>query len=162
MLAGYVRVTVMVSPGVRPVTFQDMNPNGNSTPAGLPAVGRLASETASYTVTLPGSLVSNWNLDEETTIDFLMAATDATPKPRSASKDSTEDNQQEAPRPGSRDEGDEDGEKPPIDLTLEVTDSYGSTARVPVSRYGPIRRPLKISILRRSPARSRPTSPASR
>ncbi len=107
---------------------------------------------ASYTVTLPGSLASNWNLDEGTTIDFLMAATDATPQPRTAPNDSTEDNETDAPRSGNRDEDqgkEEEDEKPPIDLTLEVTDAHGSIARVPVSRYGPIRRPLKISILRR-------------
>ena len=46
MLAGYVRVTVIVSPGVRPVTFQDMNPKGNATPEGLVAFVKLASEIA--------------------------------------------------------------------------------------------------------------------
>ena len=38
---------------------------------------------------------------------------------------------------------------PPIDLTIEVVDAAGVTARLPLSRYGTIRRPLETHILRR-------------
>jgi hypothetical protein len=43
----------------------------------------------------------------------------------------------------------EDEEKPPVDLSVEVVDVAGARASVPLSRYGAIRRPLEMSILRR-------------
>ena len=44
--------------------------------------------------------------------------------------------------------GVDDG-KPPLDLTVEVEDAAGRVARVPLSDYGPLRRPLEIHISRR-------------
>lgn len=51
-------VTVILCPGVRFVTVQEKNPNGNVTLAGLPAVGRAASETAARLPNNP-TLVEN-------------------------------------------------------------------------------------------------------
>lgn len=105
---------------------------------------------ASYTVELPDSLATEWNLGPNTTLDFLLAATNTTPDPRKAAKDSTEDQEERPDRPARpKRGGGEDEDKPTIDLSVEVSDAAGVTARVPLSRYGPIRRPLEISILRR-------------
>src|SRR5690606_13698241 len=38
---------------------------------------------------------------------------------------------------------------PPMDLTVEVVDAAGRSARVALGRYGPIRRPLETWVLRR-------------
>lgn len=45
---------------------------------------------------------------------------------------------------------DDDAPKPPVDLSIEVIDAAGVSARLPVSRYGVLRRPLETHILRRS------------
>jgi hypothetical protein len=44
---------------------------------------------------------------------------------------------------------DEDEEDPPIDLGVEVEDASGRTARVTLSDYGAIRRPLETYVMRR-------------
>ena len=43
----------------------------------------------------------------------------------------------------------DDEEDPPIDLSVEVEDARGRTARIRLGDYGPIRRPLVTHILRR-------------
>ena len=110
---------------------------------------RLATP-ASYTVTLPESLAAAWNLSSTTSLRFLLAPTDATPGPRGSVRDSSQTRDRD--RSGARNRRatqDEDEEKPPIDLTVEVTDADGVVARLPLSDFGAIRRPLTISILRR-------------
>ncbi len=103
---------------------------------------------ASYTISLPDSLARAWSLGRNTTLDLLLAATNDMPKPRKARADTIE-SEDEQPSEESRRGKDDEDDKPPIDLTVEVEDLRGRTARVRLGRYGPIRRPLKISILRR-------------
>ncbi|HSJ14444.1 MAG TPA: hypothetical protein VK939_08510, partial [Longimicrobiales bacterium] len=43
-----------------------------------------------------------------------------------------------------------DEPKPPVDLSVELVDAQGERASVPLSRYGAIRRPLEMRILRRA------------
>ena len=42
-----------------------------------------------------------------------------------------------------------EGVKEPIDVSIEIRDSKGHSAKVALSGYGPIRRPLEIHVLRR-------------
>jgi hypothetical protein len=37
----------------------------------------------------------------------------------------------------------------PIDLSVEVVDANGVAARIPLSRYGPVRRPIELQVYRR-------------
>jgi dienelactone hydrolase len=104
---------------------------------------------ASYTLELPASLARDWNLDENATLDFLLAPTKDTPKPRSAGRDSSDAGGQERESNRRRDRQTDDEEKPPIDLSIELVDANGVSASVRLGRYGPVRRPLEISILRR-------------
>ena len=48
-------------------------------------------------------------------------------------------------------EGSDSGETddPPVDLSIEITDVSGETARVTLSDYGAIRRPLETYVMRR-------------
>ena len=109
---------------------------------------------ASYTIQLPATLATDWNLTERTTLDFLLAPTKDKPSPRKPARDSTSaesantGNRDRPSRDSDKDEDDEDDTEP-IDLTVVATDADGITASVPLSRYGPIRKPLEISILRR-------------
>jgi dienelactone hydrolase len=106
---------------------------------------------ASYTLTLPAE-AATWRLPADGALQFLLMPTDVMPGPRQAAKDSTaadsaKSNRERPREDRSRDKKDE--EKPQIDLSIEVEDAAGVTAKVALSRYGAIRRPLESYILRR-------------
>ena len=103
---------------------------------------------ASYTITLPDTLAQAWELDGGWTLDLLLAPTDEMPEPR---RPEGADSAGEKTSRGKKDKGrQESGARDaPIDLSIELTDAAGATARLPLSRYGPIRRPLETHILRR-------------
>ena len=106
---------------------------------------------ASYTLQLPDTLARAWRVDGTTTLDFLLMPTAAMPGPRKPPVDTTKQDSAAAASPAKRrDRGNNDeDEKPPIDLSVEVADAAGNVARVPLSRYGPIRRPLETHVYRR-------------
>jgi hypothetical protein len=105
---------------------------------------------ASYTVTLPANSPLRSATDDGA-LQFLLMPTEVMPGPRAAPTDTTKADSTAAKpaRPGSPPKKDEDEEKPPIDLSVEVEDANGVTAKVALSRYGAIRRPLESYILRR-------------
>ncbi len=110
------------------------------------------ADPLSYTVLLPADLATEWKLSESTTLDFLLAPTRDKPAPRKPARDSTANDfsahgPNDSGRDSDEDENDEDDE--PTDLSIAVADSRGETACLPLSQYGPIRKPLEISILRR-------------
>lgn len=108
---------------------------------------------AAFTVTLPDGYARGAQLSAGSSLQFLLMPTDDTPAPRAAATDTlaaartdpreAESEDDEAP------ESEADEEKPPIDLSIEIVDDAGATARLPLSRYGAIRRPLETWILRR-------------
>ena len=111
---------------------------------------------ASYTVTLPRSLAREWRLDENSTLDFLLAPTKAKPGPRKSARDTTAQNSdstqgRDAAVAGRDDEEDDEEDKQRIDLSVELEDAAGQLARVALSRYGPVRKPLEMRIRRRQP-----------
>jgi hypothetical protein len=109
---------------------------------------------ARYRVELPVRLASEWGIRSGHSISFGLTATPGMPGPR------------EDPDGGSRDEGGagegqgsggrgsgsrggEDDGPPPVDLSVEIEDAGGRRAKVTLSDYGPIRRPMDITIWRR-------------
>jgi hypothetical protein len=108
---------------------------------------------ASYTVTLPAGLAAGWGLNEGSSLQFLLMPTETMPSPRRSAADSTAQDstaRRDRPRmPARRGDDDEDAPLPPVDLSIELTDAAGTSARVPLSEYGAIRRPLESYILRR-------------
>ncbi len=110
---------------------------------------------ARFTITLPEGLAPEWRLGPETTLDFMLGATNDMPGPRkdpAADTIKKEDASQRREDPEGRGGGhrpDDDEEKPPVDLTVEVEDASGQTASVNVRDYGAIRRPLETYVLRR-------------
>ena len=108
---------------------------------------------ARYVITLPEALPARWGLGERTSLELSLAATDRTPGPRRAPEADSARGEGGggggAGRGPDREDDDEDQEKPPLDLTIEVEDGSGRTARVPLSSYGPVRRPLEARVLRR-------------
>ena len=112
-------------------------------------------EPASYTVELPDTLARAWHVTNDGALSLQLAATNDVPKPRAAPKGS-----RPAAAAGKRPKASggksaADSVKPPIDLTIELRDASGTVARLPLSRYGPIRRPLETHILRRGDRESR-------
>ncbi len=102
-----------------------------------------------YTLTLPARLPFARPLNGQVTLDFLVAPTNQVPPPRRATGDSTSQSRGEDRAGRDRGRHDRDEKKPPIDLTVEIQDAEGNTARLPASRYAALRRPLEIRILRR-------------
>ncbi len=103
---------------------------------------------ARYTVGLPEGLAGEWRVAEGTTLDFMLGATRAEPKPRRDPAADTTKRAEMERRP--RDRENEDEEKPPLDLSVQVEDASGRTASLDLRDYGPIRRPLETHVLRRA------------
>jgi len=115
---------------------------GDTTRHGPPAVYELALE--------PG-MASSVGVGADWSVDLHLAATDRLPAPR---RDPTpeEDRPEEEAEPDEEEagaQGRDDDVLPPVDLSVELEDAAGRTASLPLSDYGPIRRPLEIRILRR-------------
>jgi hypothetical protein len=106
-----------------------------------------------FEVSLPAGFAADHRLDQGSSLDLHLAATEAQPGPRRDPRpedERDEENEAEPTPPTDRgDEEDEDAGPPPVDLTVELEDASGRLSRLPLSRYGPIRRPLEIRILRR-------------
>jgi dienelactone hydrolase len=104
-----------------------------------------------FTVILPEGLGERWALGEGTTLDFLLGATHTVPSPRADPAEATREGTEEPPgrRRSGGSEPDPDQDLPPIDLTIQLEDRRGRVASLPLSRYGPVRRPLETWILRR-------------
>jgi len=109
---------------------------------------------AAYALTLGDSARTAWQVDRASTLVFSLAPTDAKPGPRQPARDTTkakEDSAKKkaAPKPkppapkAARD-------TTPFDVSVEIIDASGHSARVPLSRYGPVRRPLESYVYLRS------------
>jgi dienelactone hydrolase len=112
---------------------------------------------ASYALTIGDSLRTAWRVGTGSALVFSLAATSATPGPRAAAKDTTKKaapgdssgaaKPKPAPKPPPRKPTAADSL--PLELSIEAIDAAGATARVPLSRYGVVRRPIEVTVLRR-------------
>ncbi|WP_419939451.1 alpha/beta hydrolase family protein [Candidatus Palauibacter sp.] len=116
---------------------------------------------ASYTLSLPAGLGSEWGLGGTSRLDLQLGAVEGRPAPR---RPEGEDENQEPSRAGgddeaardgtARGESDRDEDEQPVDLSVVLTDADGESASVRLSDYGPIRRPLETAVRRRNDAES--------
>jgi dienelactone hydrolase len=108
---------------------------------------------ARFTVTLSDSLRSSLRLSEATALVMSVAPTPTIPGKRAAPKDTTKKDtaspRSRTPRPRQKPPP-APKDTAPVDLTVEVEDTDGNRARVPLSAYGVPRRPLETRILRRA------------
>ena len=140
------------------VPFRTANNQQNNSAVWLGWNNRIAGEDttrvgmpASYTITLPDTLAQSWSMGRNASIAFLLAPTDAKPAPRAAPKDTTKRDSTAKPASASR-RPDPKKAKPdstPMDLTVELVDANGVSARLPLSTFGAIRRPLETRVMRR-------------
>jgi hypothetical protein len=117
---------------------------------------------ARYTLELPSGLATSWGLSGTSTLDFMLGPTNSTPGPRKdPSADENEQNDVDDPEDeddedeDDGDDGDDEDEDPDIDLSIEIEDASGQKARVILSEYGAIRRPLETYVMRRADRESR-------
>ncbi|MDE2980619.1 MAG: MFS transporter [Gemmatimonadota bacterium] len=112
-----------------------------------------------FTIVLPTGLSQEWAIGAETTLEMHVGGLDDEPRPRTH-PDADEEGEQgdegdrdRAAAAADRDRREDragDEEKPPLQLTVAAIDADGDTARVSLTDYGPLRRPLTIRVLRRS------------
>lgn len=108
---------------------------------------------ARYVLELPATLAGDWRLWTGSTLDFMLAPTNSVPGPRKAAESDEAEDDEEAEEVSARpDRGsdEEEEEDPDVDLSIEIADASGNTARVTLSRYGAIRRPLETFVMRRA------------
>ena len=107
-----------------------------------------------FALSLPAGLAEEWSAGPETTLEMHVGGLDDEPGPRKHPEDE-EGSEGDADRTAADKEEDrredrpDDEEKPPLDLTVAAIDADGDTARVGLTDYGPLRRPLTIRVLRR-------------
>lgn len=105
-------------------------------------------QPAAYTFLLTDSLRQAWDIGPTSAIVLSLAPTDQTPGPRKAAPDSAA-TRAPSPSPSSSRKKPTARDTLPVDLSIVATDAKGVTARVPLSRYGPVRRPLEMTVYRR-------------
>lgn len=113
-----------------------------------------SGKPASYSLTLGDSLRSAWAVGPETVLEFSLAPTSGQPAPRAAPKDTTK---KTPATPGTRPPKTPTPPKQvptladslPIELSIEVVDAGGVSAKLPISRYGVARRPVEVTVLKR-------------
>jgi predicted dienelactone hydrolase len=107
---------------------------------------------ASVTITISDSLRSAARVDRTGSAVLSLAWLGDTPGPRKAARDSTKKDstaKPAAPRPAAKKKGPAPKDSTPPDLTVEVEDGAGMIARLPLSSFGPVRRPIEVYTLRR-------------
>ena len=111
---------------------------------------------AAFTFSLPAGLADEWSVGPETTLEMHVGALDDEPGPREdpdAEEEGGEEGDRDRSGRDSREDRqggrDDDEEKPPLQLTVAAIDLDGDTARVGLTGYGALRRPLTIRVLRR-------------
>jgi len=132
---------------------------------------------AAYALELPEGLGEDWGLAPGTTLDFMLTAMDQTPRPRkdpAAEEEKEKGEEEQQPEADEDREGrgggakigrffsglfsifsseqaddDEDEEKPPLRLSVQLVDADGVSGKILLNRYGPVRRPIEIRIQRR-------------
>jgi hypothetical protein len=97
-------------------------------------------------------LTASLRVGASSAVYLSLAPTSAKPGPRAPARDTTkkaDSTKKDAKPPARKPEGKPAPDSTPVDLTIEVVDAAGHTARLPITKYGVPRRPLEIHILRR-------------
>jgi hypothetical protein len=109
---------------------------------------------------VPGSLRSEWGLNRLSALYLSIAVTNTKPGPRQPPKDPNKKEEDEKQKPAAKKPAPKPPPKPrepkekpdltPVDLTVELVDAAGTSAKLPLSRFGIARHPLDARIYRRA------------
>ena len=113
----------------------------NNRVAGADTLG----SAAAYTLELPGTLAAEWELGPASSFELSLGVTRGMPGPRASGEESEDAGGGEE----GREAGEEEEDDAPPDLSVVARDESGTVAAVPLSRYGPVRKPLEMRVLRR-------------
>lgn len=108
---------------------------------------------ARYVVTVPDSIRRAWQVGAQSAVTLSLLVTDATPGPRKTPPDTTKKAAADsAPKPKAESKPTpkptpKDSTLP--DLSVELVDGAGRTAKLPLSAFGPVRRPIESYVYRR-------------
>jgi hypothetical protein len=97
-----------------------------------------AKKAGSYVIKLNPKTTSDFGLNRNTKLVFSMGATEEMPPKSPHAKDKKQKNK--------RSKIDEDYKSKPLDLTIELRDSDGESARLPISSVGPIHPALPVRL----------------
>lgn len=136
-------------------------PTTPAAPGAKPAEpARKMGPPASYSLTVPESLRQSWGVSRSSELSVSLAVTNTKPGPRAPDKPKTDDEEKPKPaapkkppvkKPEPKKEDDKDKkDEPPVELTIELVDAAGHTARLPIDRYGIARHPLEANVYIRS------------
>ncbi len=109
-----------------------------------------------YTITLPDTLAAAWRLTPESQLVFSLADLGSVPPHKKTPADSTAaaraDSAAKAAPKAAKPEKKPAAKPPrdtlPVDLTVELETATGVRADVPLSKFGPVRRPITVRVLR--------------
>lgn len=107
---------------------------------------------ASVTITISDSLRTAARVDRTSSAVLSLAWLGDTPGPRKAARDSTKKDstaKPATPKPAPKKKSPAPKDSTPPDLTVEMEDGAGVIARLPLSSFGPVRRPIEVYTLRR-------------
>jgi len=129
----------------------------NNAPAGKDTT--VTRWPARFAVTIPDSLRQAWKVSSASSLLLTIGSTDQTPGPRKVVRDTTARDSTAttgAAKPAKRAKKSEASKStsPPKDtvapdLTVELEDANGRTARLPLSTFGAVRMPIESYIYRR-------------
>jgi dienelactone hydrolase len=106
-----------------------------------------------YRISVPDSVRTAWRVGPTSTLVMSLMPINEKPEPRKAAKDTTKAKSDSAAAKDKK-------KKPPaaakkdtlptnLDLSIEAEDAAGTSARLLLSRYGPVRRPPEITVWKR-------------
>ena len=105
---------------------------------------------ASYTLTLSDSLAGTLHLGDTSSVMLSLAPTRTMPGPRKPARDSSGKRGAAATKTKTPKPPAVHDDSVPMDLTVELVDADGHRARLPLSLFAPVRRPLETHVLRRA------------
>jgi len=109
-------------------------------------------------ISVPDSLRTAWRVGANSALLMTVATTDVRPGPRKVARDTTKkdstakaDSAKAAPKPKAPPKPKKPAPKDstPPDFSVELEDTDGRTARLPLSAFGPVRMPIETYIYRR-------------
>ena len=148
-----------------PVPLRQNNDEQNTNAAWLGWNNRIAGPDtskrgvpASYSLRLSDSLMTVLHTGDETSVMLSIAPTKQMPGPRGAARDTTKSAADSAKAARDSAAARRNRPKPPevhddslpMDLSVELVDADGHAARLPLTTFGPVRRPLETHISRRA------------
>jgi len=113
-------------------------------------------------LSVPEGVRTTWGVSDRSALYLSLAATNTTPGPRALPKDpNKKDGAEDAaavkkpavkppPRPKEPKKPKQEPDQTPLDLTVELVDTAGHVARLPLSQFGIARRPLDTRLYRRA------------